>query len=177
MVSQLPKYIDPLYLADKRAELKGELLISNLDRMADILYDNTGTLFIELIFSRQGRLASIEGFIEGELELRCQNCLQVLKFSVDPRFKLGIVGNIEQADKLPEEYEPLLVTEDQKILLKDLVEDELLLILPIFPKHQHTCFATEFLIDKNQVPLNKNQNSNIENPFSILAKIKKTGDS
>jgi len=176
MVSQLPKYIDPLYLADKRAELKGKLLISNLDRMTDILYDDTGSLFVELIFSRQGRLAEIEGYIEGELDLRCQNCLQSLNFSVHNRFKLGIVSTIEQADKLPEEYEPLLVTEDQKILLKDLVEDELLLVLPIFPKHEHTCFATHFLIDKNQVPLNNNQNSSIENPFSVLANIKKTGD-
>lgn len=177
MVERLPEYIDPLYLADKRAELKGQMLLSSLDRIADILHDDTGTVAVELIFSREGRLAKIEGQLQAVLQLKCQNCLQALTWPLQNSFKLGIVSSIEQADKLPEDYEPLLVAEEQKIPLKDIIEDELLLALPAFPKHQHNCFAAEHLIDKNTVPLASKQPAATENPFAILAQLKNTGDS
>ena len=77
-------------------------------------------------------------------------------------------------DRLPEDYEPLLV-EEGKIPLKNIIEDEILLILPAFPKHPHTCFVQKF--DNNSVvPLVSDEQSTPENPFSILAKLKNTGD-
>jgi uncharacterized protein len=75
---------------------------------------------------------------------------------------------------LPEDYEPLMV-EEEKILLKNIIEDEILLILPAFPKHQQSCFVQK--IDNNSVdPLVNGDKSSPENPFSILAKLKNTGD-
>jgi uncharacterized protein len=173
MLDRLPEYIDPLHLADKRGELKGQLQISSLDRLADILFSDTGSVGINLFFGREGRLAKIEGQIEAVLELKCQNCLQAVQWSVKNDVKLGIVTSIDQVDRLPDSYEPLLVDEG-KILLKNIVEDELLLALPAFPKHAYNCLAQKtyngevVLINEQQLPA--------ENPFSILAKFKNTGD-
>jgi len=177
MVERLPEYIDPLYLADKNAELKGQLFLSELDRLADLLYSDTGTVAVELRFAREGRLATLQGLISAELELKCQNCLQLLAWPLQSSFRLGLVNSMAQADRLPEDCEPLLVVEGQKIPLKDIVEDELLLALPSFPKHQHPCYAAEHLLDKNTLPLADKQPDSTENPFSILTQIKKTGDS
>lgn len=177
MVERLPEYIDPLYLADKNAELKGQLFLSKLDRLADLLYSDAGTVAVELSFSRQGRLATLQGRIDAKLELKCQNCLQALTWLLQSSFRLGLVSSIAQADRLPDDCEPLLVTEGQKIPLKDIIEDELLLALPSFPKHPHPCYAAEHLLDKNTVPLADKQSDSTENPFSILTPIKKTGDS
>lgn len=174
MLARLPEYIDPLHLADKRGELKGQILVSRLDRLADILFNDTGAVTVELFFCREGRLAKIEGKIEAVLELKCQNCLQAVQWTVKNDIKLGIVSSIDQADRLPEDYEPLLVDEE-KILLKDVIEDELLLILPTFPKHQHNCLAQKTGNNKVDHSLNE-QLSPTENPFSILAKLKNTGD-
>lgn len=174
MLARLPEYIDPLHLADKRGELKGQIPVSSLDRLADMLFSDTGVVTVELFFGREGRLAKIEGQIDAVLELECQNCLQAVSWTVKNSIKLGIVTSIDQADRLPEDYEPLLVDEG-KILLKDIVEDELLLILPTFPKHQHNCLAQK--PDNNKVDhLSNEQQSPTENPFSILAKLKNTGD-
>ncbi len=174
MLARLPEYIDPLHLADKRGELKGQILVSSLDRLADILFSDTGAVTVELFFGREGRLAKIEGKIEAVLELECQNCLQAVQWPVESSIKLGIVTSIDQADRLPENYEPLLVDEG-KILLKNIIEDELLLILPTFPKHQHDCLAQKS--DSHKVDfLSNEQQSSTENPFSILAKLKNTGD-
>ena len=174
MLARLPQYIDPLHLADKRGELKGQIPVSSLDRLADILFNDTGAVTVDLFFGREGRLAKIEGQIEAVLELKCQLCLQAVQWPVKNTIKLGIITSIEQADRLPEDYEPLLVDEG-KILLKNIIEDELLLILPTFPRHPHLCLTHKLINNEVDVPLNEQQ-SPTKNPFSILAKFKNTGD-
>jgi len=178
-VSPLPKYIDPLHLVDKRGALKGQIPLSNLNRLADLLFDDSGIVAVELFFQREGRLATIEGRFETVLVLKCQNCLAGLAWPVNCEVKLGIVTTIEQADKLPEAYEPLML-EGETMLLKELVEDELLLVLPTFPKHPHSCFDKAFFetdAQANKVILKDDKTSSRENPFSILANLKNTGDS
>lgn len=174
MLARLPEYIDPLHLADKRGELKGQIPVSSLDRLAGALFSDTGAVTVDLFFGREGRLAKIEGQIEAVLELECQNCLQAVQWPVKSSIKLGIVTSIDQADRLPEDYDPLLV-EEGKMPLKNIVEDELLLILPAFPKHSHNCLVQKSGNNKVEVLLNEQQ-SPTKNPFSILAKFKNTGD-
>lgn len=180
MLARLPEYIDPLHLADKRGRLKGQIPLHNLNRLADLLFDDTGSVAVELFFQREGRLATIDGHLEAVLQLRCQNCLEALEWSVNSEVKLGIVTHIEQADKLPDVFEPLML-ESETMLLKELVEDELLLALPTFPKHSHQCFnASHFEAgaDTNKAELFRDDKlSSRENPFSILANLKNTGDS
>lgn len=174
MLARLPEYIDPLHLADKRGELRGQIPVSGLDRLADVLFSDAGSVTVELYFGREGRLAKIEGQIEAVLELECQNCLQAVEWPVKSAVKLGIVTSLDQADRLPEDYEPLLV-DAEKILLKNIIEDELLLILPTFPKHSHDCLVQK--PDSKRVDFLQNeQSSPSENPFSILAKLKNSGD-
>lgn len=174
MLDRLPEYIDPLHLADKRGELKGRISLSSLDRLAEMLADDKGSVAFDLFFGREGRLAKIEGRIEADLELKCQNCLQAVKWPVDSEVKLGIVTSIDQANRLPEDYEPLLV-EEEKVLLKNIIEDELLLVLPTFPKHQHACLIPNLGNSDVDSVANAEQSSP-KNPFSILANLKKTGD-
>jgi uncharacterized protein len=174
MLDRLPEYIDPLHLADKRGALKGQIPLKSLDRLADMLVNDAGAITVELFFGREGRLAKIEGYIAAVLELECQNCLEAVKWPIDCTIKLGVVTSIDQANRLPEDYEPLLV-EEGKIPLKNIIEDEILLILPSFPKHQHTCFVPKF-DNNNVVPLVGDEQSSPETPFSILAKLKNTGD-
>jgi DUF177 domain-containing protein len=174
MLDRLPEYIDPLHLADKRGALKGQIPLRSLDRLAKMLVNDAGTVNVNLFFGREGRLAKIEGHIEAVLELECQNCLEAVEWPVNCIVKLGIVASIDQANRLPEDYEPLIV-EEGNIPLKDIIEDEILLILPAFPKHQHACFVTK--LDNNSVDtLADGKQSSPENPFSILAKLKNTGD-
>ena len=125
MLDRLPEYIDPLHLADKRGALKGQIPLKSLDRLAEMLVNDTGAVNVELFFGREGRLAKVEGHIEAVLELKCQNCLQAVKWPIDCTIKLGVVTSIDQANRLPEDYEPLLV-EEGKIPLKNIIEDEII---------------------------------------------------
>jgi uncharacterized protein len=174
MLNRLPEIIEPLHLADKRGELKGQIAVSSLQRIADLLFDDSGSVTVELFFGREGRLPKIEGHIQTVLQLKCQSCLQALEFPVDSVVKLGIVKTVDQANRLPEDYEPLLV-EGDTMLLRDIIEDELLLSLPAYPKHQHSCFVSNSDNNKTNSPVHDSQSAR-ENPFSILATLKKTGD-
>ncbi len=174
MLDRLPEYIDPLHLADKRGALKGQIPISSLVRLAEFLADDKGVVSIDLFFYREGRLPIVEGDITTNLELICQNCLTAVNWPINFHIKLGMVKTIDQANRLPEEYEPLMVTEE-RILLKNIIEDEILLILPSFPKHDHNCLIQPTSLNGTDIFFNDEQSSP-KNPFAILAKLKKTGE-
>jgi uncharacterized protein len=107
--------------------------------------------------------------------MQCQNCLEAVTLPVTASIQLGIITTLEQADRLPTGYEPLLI-EDEKVVLKDLIEDELLLAIPLFPKHQHNCakledYAVDLLAEEKPV-----EETKPENPFAVLAKLKLSGE-
>lgn len=170
MLDRLPQYIDPLHLADKRSVLKGALALKVFGRLSDMLFDTDGNVVIDLFFSREGRLAKIEGKIETHLQLVCQNCLQSVDWPVQTEVRLGIVNSLEQVDRLPPGFEPLFV-EEEKMLLQDIIEDELLLSLPQYPKHPEPCTVQESGSRRSEQPeaaLERRQ----DNPFSILTHLK-----
>jgi uncharacterized protein len=172
MLARLPKFIDPLLLADRNANIEGELPVNSLERVADLLSNDVGNISVKLFFGREGRLATIDGHISAVLALKCQRCLKPLEWSVSSDIKLGIVGTLERANNLPEGFEPLLLIEEGKIPLVNIVEDELLLILPSIPKHQDDCAAPNILNNKPK-PVLKTVEATKETPFSILANLKK----
>jgi uncharacterized protein len=174
MLDRLPEYIDPLQLAEKRGELKGKIPLSQFARLADALQSDVGFVEVSLFFSKEGRFAKIDGQIKSEIELQCQNCLNAVKWKVDSSVKLGIVASMDAANRLPEDYDPLIVAQEEKKLLIDIIEDELILVLPDFPKHQHDCLAEKLSLSKT-TPFSESHSTR-ENPFAILAKLKNTGD-
>lgn len=48
MLDRLPEYIDPFNLADKRGELKGQLPLKSLDRLAKMLINDAGAVDVDL---------------------------------------------------------------------------------------------------------------------------------
>jgi len=173
MLDRLPELIDPVVFAERRSHLVGTLELQRLERLADLLFDKEGGLNVDLQFYKEGRVPIIEGRIEGHLTLTCQTCLQELPWTIDKSVKIGMVQTIEQADRLEDGFEPLVVS-DQKMSLPAIVEDEVLIALPDFPRHKSSCIqysSTEPLVEE---PEEIKQES--DNPFSVLAKLKITGD-
>jgi uncharacterized protein len=168
MLDQLPEFIDPLHLADKRGELHGQIPLRLFGRLTELLTVNDGAAAVNLIFGREGRLAKIEGRIQAKLKLKCQNCLNAIDWEIDSPVQLGIVNSIDQANRLPDDYEPLMVGEG-KMLLSEIIEEELLLAIPDYPKHDFNCLVTP---DNQTDTLVTDEQSDTENPFSILAKLK-----
>jgi uncharacterized protein len=171
MLTRLPELIDPLLLADRNASIEGGLPISSFDRLADMLSNDDGNVAIKLFFGRTGKWATVEGEISAVLALKCQRCLESVEWPVSSNIKLGVVSSSILVDKLPDGYEPLLLIDEDKIPLKNIIEDELLLCLPDTPKHEVDCSAPK-IPNEIPVPLSKSPKTSTENPFSILADLK-----
>jgi len=172
MSDKLPNFIDPLMFAERRTILSGAIKIAAFERLSELVLVNDGDIEIEVQFAKQGNRAVITGKIKALLQLECQSCLKSLSWPIDLSFKLGVVSSIEEADMLEVDCEPLLF-DGEKVSLNTLIEDEILLALPDYPKHQYDCI--EQRISKDADFDNESQ-VETNNPFSVLAKLKKTGD-
>ncbi len=153
--------------------MSGTIRLSEFARLSDFLADNQEEVRIEFSFAKEGRLATVHGTIKTTLSLICQSCLDTLSWPIELTVNLGVVTSLEQADRLAAEFEPLLLESD-KVSLLELVEDEILLALPDFPRHEYDCMERE----QKQVPptVDNDRQVRSDNPFSVLAKLKSTGD-
>ncbi len=173
MLDRLPIFIEPLNYADRGRELEGELDLCKFPRLADFPgFNGRGNVAVILSFSKLGRIPVVDGEFRTVLDLQCQNCLQSIAINVSSEFKLGFVASINEADLLTDAYEPFLLECDKTALI-EIIEEELLLTIPTFPKHEHDCLDKS---DQNEKKVQQDTQSEIDNPFSVLAKLKKTGD-
>ncbi|MDD4914264.1 MAG: YceD family protein [Methylococcales bacterium] len=173
MSDKLPDLIDPLLLAERHSVLSGAIKITALERLSDLVAECDGFVEIEVAFTKEGKQPVASGTIKTELMLECQSCLQPLPWPLDIGFKLGVVASMAEADRLKIDCEPLLFN-GEKISLNALIEDEILLALPDYPKHGYDCIGHSSSGSGNFET--KTNHAKAENPFSVLAKLKKTGD-
>ncbi len=137
-----------------------------MGRLAQMISNLRDEVEVNLRFEREGRVAAITGSVRGELEVMCQRCLEPLRISVDNPIRLGVVTSIEEGNRLPEAYEPLLLEQEQ-IPFASIVEDELILAIPDIPKHVH-CMPAKTRSEDPDFEAAEEQ----PNPFAVLAQLK-----
>jgi uncharacterized protein len=168
MLSRLPERIEPLAMAEAGREFSGSLELAGLARLAPLLSTQQGALSVTLLLDRdEAGTRYLAGRVTGQLQLECQRCLGAMEFALDSEFRLGLVRGEEEAARLPSGYEPLLVG-TEPMPLAEIVEDEVLLALPIVALHRdpHPCAARQ-----HQEPLPEGEQR--ENPFAVLAQLKR----
>src|SRR5262249_18497786 len=98
----------------------------------------------------------------------CQRCLDVLDVVVDSTTRLGLVADEADVGTIPEDLEPVLAPEG-RISIGELVEEELLLALPIVPLHEEECAVAP------SVPLARDEpeEQTTQRPFEQLGELLK----
>lgn len=136
MRSSLPLEIEPLALTKRGATLQGKLALEQMTRLHDLVTKTSGDVDVKLSFD-QGKFLPpcVSGQIQATLMVECVRCGQEFEYKVDLHPNLRIVRNDEQAKNLEGQQEPLLLEEDTVNLVK-LVEDEILLSLPMLIRHE-----------------------------------------
>lgn len=132
----LPKQIDPIQLADNQKTLKGELQLVDMARLMELVCDkHSGVAKIEFNFGRdQVGYAFMHGSIKTGFKVICQRCNKPMSLDLNIGIELSPVRTDQEAEQLPKNYDPLLITGDT-ISLLTMVEEEILLSIPIVPKH------------------------------------------
>jgi len=134
-------------------------------------------LQVELIFARNDmNLPVIQGSIAGYLPLTCQRCLSVLDYDFKSDLDVVLIRSDAEADRLEDGFDAWLV-EDERIHLRDFIEDEVLLSLPLVSRHED-CEPVKPLIEAlpDQYVVEQQAQETVkaddDNPFAVLKNLK-----
>ena len=164
----LPERVDFRRLAAKQVRLSGDLPLARLSRLAERLLDSNGLVHIDAEFDRDGSgRYCLKGQLQVRLAVRCERCLEPMVRQMEHSFCLAAVWSEDDASQLPDEYDPWVTGED-RVSLVDIVEEELLLSLPLVNYHETPCMPGLVKTEEECVPVATRQN-----PFQALDALRK----
>lgn len=137
-----PAVIDTLEFARSGERLGGILPVASLKRLEDILYDTTGELEYEIRGTRDSRRREqLQLSVSGTLRLQCQRCLGQFDYTLGVASVLALVARGARPDTDLDELEaPDAIEASAELEVAGLIEDEVLLALPLAPRHaEGTC--------------------------------------
>jgi uncharacterized protein len=113
--------------------------------------------------------------LKGQMQLICQRCMQPCLVQIDESRQFVFLANEALADAFPMEddaLEPLVM--DSQFDLLGTIEDEILLSLPLIPKHPEGMCEPTALGSRVDHPLDQGETAKKpDNPFNILKNMKK----
>lgn len=158
-------FIDSLDFARNGSEISGVVPVTEMPRLLDALEDSQGILSYTVrdgLDSRGDPLLQVN--ITGQCQLRCQRCLNAMDYPVrlDVRLMLRDQAGLDALGDDEDECDSILAEAQLDVL--NLLEEEILLSLPIAPRHDDpgVCQAAD----------GKNGLREEKNPFAVLAKFK-----
>jgi uncharacterized protein len=106
--------------------------------------------------------------VQVAMQLECQRCLGAMDFPIDLEAELQLVWDEAEAKALPTGREAWIVGEGEADLAA-ILEEEILLALPVVPKHEEDCVPPSLMSSGDEVTSSEEQ---VKNPFSVLADLK-----
>ncbi|HEY0197702.1 MAG TPA: YceD family protein [Rhodanobacter sp.] len=159
-------------MVSARRSFEGTLPIAVMSRLCGALASPDGTVKFELDFGRDSLGTDyVDVRAQASLTLICQRTLEpfVLPVAVDTR--LGLIRAERDEAGLPPDCEPLLVPEDGRLNPADVIEDELLLVLPLVPVNPDSSLPDE--VTGHAPEEDSIGEGRSENPFAVLRELKK----
>lgn len=151
---------------------------ASLPRLAASLLRSAGEVNAEVAFDRVESTPVLTVRASTVVELTCQRCLRPMRWPLAGESRVGLVASLEQADRLPADVEPVWV-EGRKVDLGEIVEEELLLALPLVPAHERgdaECEPTaEVEEDVGEASAEEDAAPVVQTPFAELGELLKRG--
>lgn len=165
---QLPtSKFDPRKFADKGTRLEGQLPLSLCERLAEYLVDTDGVVEVSLKLTLdEEKRRIVTGTADTTVKVVCQRCLEPMTLDVHADYALAITQDDEEALHIPEHCDPFMVAINEEISVADLVEDELIVSMPLVSYHDEKACKGKSHYSSGDVLDEK------PNPFSVLQKLK-----
>ncbi len=119
-----------------REGVSGELQIRKLTRLVGMLHSDAGSVRASLKFGQRR-----DGWLEVELtytagvEVTCQRCLEPFRHELAGRVNVVLAAVESAPAAVPEGYDPFEFA-DGRFSPAELIEDELIVSMPLAPKHE-----------------------------------------
>ncbi len=158
-------FIDSLDFATNGREISGEVQFSEMPRLLDILENPQGSFKYTIQGGTDSQGTNFLAIsVDGQCSLRCQRCLNKMGYPLrlDTRLFLRDQTSLDALGDDDEEFDSILA--DMQLSVLDLLEEEILLSLPIAPKHEFSAC---------QAAVDENAHGQEKKPFAALAKMKR----
>tara|TARA_R110002072_G_scaffold4663_3_gene32447 strand:- start:59268 stop:59828 length:561 start_codon:yes stop_codon:yes gene_type:complete len=173
--SPVPPVLDVRKVFRHALLVEGSLPLSRLERLSTLLTDTAGQVNASLQFGFDGGRRRIEGRVEAIVNVQCQRCLEPVSLTLSEPVNLALVADEAAAKELPAEYDPWVCGEEE-LVPADIIEEQLILGLPIVAVHQQCDPASvqqQTLDEISKAGQLEAAATQSENPFSVLAALKK----
>ena len=174
MSSLLPSQLDPFKFAEREGRLQGSAFLKTMDRLSEA---TAGTsehpVFADLWFSIQtSGICLLYGRVETQVQMICQRCLGLLNIEINRSLELALVRSEVEAALIEDEYETYQVGENDTVLITDLIEDELLLSLPVVPMHANRVQCDQAMLQILKRNSSEQFSEQEQSPFAVLKNLK-----
>lgn len=158
-------------MVSARRSFEGTLPIAAMKRLCEALASPDGTVAFELDFGRDSLGTDyVDVRAQASLTLTCQRTLEPFVLPVAVETRLGLIKSERDEAALPPEVEALLVPEDGRLNPADVIEDELLLVLPLVPVNPDSSLPDELT---GHAAEDDSDTGLSQNPFAVLRELKK----
>ena len=167
----LPQWVTPLKLAAQGTTLMGIVPPDRMLRLSESVVSLNQPVSVTLEFyCDESGYRVVSGKVSTQARFVCQRCLQEMEQDISATVGWVVVLDEEKIESLPKRYEPWIL-DDVEGDLHSVVEEELLLALPIVSYHEldrcegRSFFSTNVLAGEVEV-------TKRPNPFDILKDLK-----
>jgi uncharacterized protein len=159
------KILHPTEFARSKSSATGSIPVKELNRLADQLVRNDGNVEFDLLgeLTNKGH-ESITLRVRTQLWLRCQRCLEAVLVPLDSKRRLVFAPDPHQLERHYEDEDTDLVDSLETIDVLELIEDEILLSLPVSPRHAEG--------ECEQI-MPSSPNDEDHRPFAVLSMLKR----
>jgi uncharacterized protein len=156
----------------QKGSFEGQIALSDLKRLGELIpLEDVGAQerYIDVSFEflrHELDVPMVAGRLKTSLELLCQRCLKPLEYSMVVDFRLMIDASDEMVEHSSDDT---LYSDGGYIDISEVVEDELILALPLVAMHDDIACIENWLVAEllAETPIR-------ENPFAVLQQLKTT---
>ena len=134
---KLPITISPTRSAQRRLVCKGVFKLSEMTRLLAVSESHGEFAQVSVKFDVDERgLTVMSGKASALVALTCQRCNGDFEQALEVEFIFSPAKNAEAAEDIPSYYDVIELDENGEVNLRDLVEEEFLLAIPLIPRHE-----------------------------------------
>jgi len=133
-MSPAPERVDVLLLASRGTVVDRRYVLADLPRLREAgALEGTQADATFHFLEREG-WPTVAGQVSGTLVLSCQRCCEPVEIAFDEPFEVACAVSEAELDKVPATLDAVLA-DPARVDLRSLAEEQLLLALPLVPKH------------------------------------------
>ena len=139
----LPDTVNFIEYVENGSVLHGNIPLAQFSRLCELTEGDEGHVEVRLAFQQEElQPVTAVGTAMTELKLACQSCLEIMSLPVAIQIDVALVSNENELAALPSDSDGIVV-EAPMVSLTDIIEDDLILVLPMVPRHEEPCWEVQ----------------------------------